>query len=83
MRLHVFLNAYGKRQEVGQLADAGKQIFFEYAQDFLKTGIQLSPFKLPLQSGIFEDQKRTFDGLFGLFNDSLPDGWGCLLLDRK
>ena len=24
-----------------------------------------------------------FDGLFGLFNSSLPDGWGCLLLDRK
>ena len=23
-----------------------------------------------------------FDGLFGLFNDSLPDGWGRLLLDR-
>ena len=22
-------------------------------------------------------------GLFGLFNDSLPDGWGCLLLDRQ
>ena len=32
---------------------------------------------------MFEDEKRTFDGLFGLFNDSLPDGWGCLLLDRK
>lgn len=24
----------------------------------------------------------TFDGLFGVFNDSLPDGWGRLLLDR-
>src|SRR5258708_3402770 len=23
-----------------------------------------------------------FDGLYGLFNDSLPDGWGRLLLDR-
>ena len=23
-----------------------------------------------------------FDGLFGVFNDSLPDGWGRLLLDR-
>ena len=20
--------------------------------------------------------------MYGLFNDSLPDGWGCLLLDR-
>lgn len=57
--------------------------FFEYAPEFIKTGIELSPFKLPLRSGVFEDEKRTFEGLFGLFNDSLPDGWGILLLDRK
>ena len=25
---------------------------------------------------------KVFDGLFGVFNDSLPDGWGRLLLDR-
>jgi hypothetical protein len=25
---------------------------------------------------------RLFDGLFGVFNDRLPDGWGRLLLDR-
>ena len=24
-----------------------------------------------------------FDGLFGLFNDSLPDGWGRLLQTEK
>ncbi|MDF1576656.1 MAG: type II toxin-antitoxin system HipA family toxin [Bacteroidales bacterium] len=27
-------------------------------------------------------EKEPFDGLFGVFNDSLPDGWGRLLLDR-
>ena len=26
--------------------------------------------------------RPSFDGLFGVFNDSLPDGWGRLLLDR-
>jgi hypothetical protein len=35
-----------------------------------------------LDARIKEDPKRTFDGLFGVFNDSLPDGWGLLLLDR-
>lgn len=84
MKLHVYLNAYGKRLFVGLLEDTvNGRIFFEYAPEFIKTGIELSPFKLPLQTGVFEDEKRTFDGLFGLFNDSLPDGWGCLLLDRK
>ena len=74
---------YGIRQEVGLLLQDKQRIFFEYSPDFLKSGIELSPFKLPLKAGVFEEKSRVFDGLFGLFNDSLPDGWGCLLLDRK
>ena len=74
---------YGIRRMVGLLYENAGRVFFEYSPDFLQSGIALSPFKLPLKPGVFEDEKRTFDGLFGLFNDSLPDGWGCLLLDRK
>lgn len=83
MKLSVYLNTYGIRRMVGLLYENAGRVFFEYSPDFLQSGIALSPFKLPLKSGVFEDEKRTFDGLFGLFNDSLPDGWGCLLLDRK
>ena len=83
MRLTVYLNHYGVRHEVGLLSEENNRIFFEYAPDFLKSGIELSPFKLPLRAGVFEETSRVFDGLFGLFNDSLPDGWGCMLLDRK
>ena len=83
MKLNVFLNMYGKRQEVGLLQQDKQRILFEYAPAFLKSSIELSPFKLPLKNGVFEEKSRVFDGLFGLFNDSLPDGWGCLLLDRK
>ena len=74
---------YSIRQEVGLLLQDKQRIFFEYSPDFLKSGIELSPFKRPLKAGVFEEKSRVFDGLFGLFNDSLPDGWGCLLLDRK
>ena len=83
MKLKVFLNMYGCRQEVGLLHQDKQRIFFEYAPKFLKSGIELSPFKLPLKAGVFEEKSHVFDGLFGLFDDSLPDGWGCLLLDRK
>lgn len=83
MKLSVFLHAYGRRCQVGLLYEENSRIFFEYAPDFVASGIELSPFKLPLRPGVFEDGKYTFDGLYGLFNDSLPDGWGCLLLDRK
>lgn len=83
MNLKVFYNAYGERQLMGLLSQREERVFFEYASDFIKTGLETSPFKLPLRPGVFEGDPLFAGGLFGLFNDSLPDGWGCLLLDRK
>ena len=80
--LDVFCNLRGTRHFVGRLAEHKRTLFFEYDRDFLATGLELSPFKLPLGPGLFEDKDRVFDGLPGVFNDSLPDGWGLLLLDR-
>jgi serine/threonine-protein kinase HipA len=67
---------------VGRLALKNHRIFFEYDASFIETGLNLSPFKLPLKSGVIAGDDFTFDGLLGVFNDSLPDGWGRLLLDR-
>ena len=83
MKLNVFYNAYGKRLFMGILAAENRRIFFQYTPEFIAEGIDVSPFKLPLKNEVFEGDYTLFDGLFGLFNDSLPDGWGCLLLDRK
>lgn len=55
---------------------------FEYDNDFLRLKMSISPFQLPLQSGVFIARRNPFEGNFGVFNDSLPDGWGSLLLDR-
>lgn len=85
MHLDVHLHAYGKRLYVGKLAEQtnrGGAILFQYAPEFLDSGINISPFRLPPGPEAKEDPRRTFDGLFGVFNDSLPDGWGLLLLDR-
>jgi len=68
---------------MGRLAINNRKIFFEYEAEFLKTKLELSPFKLPLRSGVIACEDNVFEGLFGIFNDSLPDGWGRLLLDRK
>ena len=68
---------------VGRIALLNRKIFFEYAPSFLELGLELSPFKLPAKPGTTVCEDYVFDGLFGLFNDSLPDGWGRLLLDRK
>ncbi len=68
---------------MGRLVSMNRRIAFEYTPEFLKLGFELSPFKLPLKPGVQFSTDRVFDGLFGVFNDSLPDGWGRLLLDRK
>ena len=55
---------------------------FEYEAGWLKNGFSISPYYLPLKSGLFTAKAEPFDGLFGVFADSMPDGWGNLLLDR-
>lgn len=81
--VHVYYNGSLQKQLVGRLLLKNRQIFFEYDPVFIKTGLELSPFKLTLKAGVIESNDRVFEGLFGVFNDSLPDGWGRLLLDRK
>ncbi len=67
---------------VGRLASRNAQIYFEYDEAFLDLGLEISPLKLPLESGLQTFSPILFEGLPGVFNDSLPDGWGRLLFDR-
>ena len=67
---------------VGRLAQRDHKIYFEYDAGFLQSGLEISPLKLPLDSGLHVFDYRPFEGLPGVFNDSLPDGWGRLLFDR-
>jgi len=67
---------------VGTLAEHRGRTYFEYAPGFLATGLNLSPFRLPFEPGLLEHTDLAFGPLPGLFDDSLPDGWGLLLMDR-
>lgn len=55
---------------------------FKYSDEWLKTGFPISPFSLPLEDKEFIANPFLFDGVYGVFADSLPDGWGRLLVDR-
>lgn len=77
------VEVYYEAQQVGRLALGPDRLcLFEYASEWIKNGFSISPFYLPLKSGVFTAKADPFDGLFGVFNDSLPDGWGKLLTDR-
>lgn len=69
--------------KVGELmAGANRQIGFQYAAEWLSTGYSLSPLRLPFNASVQVADTQIFAGLHGVFADSLPDGWGLLLMDR-
>lgn len=80
--IKVGLNFGSEIQSVGRLAERNGIIYFEYDEDFVQNGVEISPFKLPLRNGVVELPSDPFEGLAGVFSDSLPDGWGRLLFDR-
>lgn len=77
------LQVFYKEQFVGTLAlTAGHKAAFAYDDAWLENGFSVSPFSLPLKKQVFIPAKDYFQGLFGVFADSLPDAWGSLLLSR-
>ena len=82
-KLDVRLDWGDEQVQVGTLAEQERVLYFEYDSAFITKPLPISPFKLPVQPGVFEHREREFGEVFGVFNDSLPDGWGLLLMDRE
>ena len=80
--ISVFLNIEGEKHFVGRLLRQDSGNFFQYTPEFIATGLQISPFYLPLNNTVFKAPATPFNALHGVFADSLPDGWGLLLMDR-
>lgn len=77
------IEAYIENRRVGRLALTPENLCaFEYDADWLADGYSISPFYLPLKSGLQIAKRDPFSGGFGVFDDSLPDGWGNLILNR-
>lgn len=81
-KLIVSISLGGQEIDLGELISAERKVYFKYYPDFIDKGIQISPFKMRLSDKVLSAKTEPFNGLFGVFNDSLPDGWGQLLLER-
>lgn len=76
-------------EKVGMIVwnDHENFVAFEYDKDFWKNGWNISPIKMPVQKnsrGLFyfrELNRTSFNGVPGLFSDSLPDDYGNELID--
>ena len=66
---------------VGELSANGHDTVFEYAPSFISAGLQPAPFRLPVRTGLNIYDRSGDMETFGLFEDSLPDGWGRRIVD--
>ncbi|MBN3849444.1 type II toxin-antitoxin system HipA family toxin [Paraburkholderia sp. Ac-20342] len=87
-RVDVYYEGWGEHWLWGSMvsttAITGRpMIVFEYSDEARKRGLELSSYTLPLDG---PKLRREFPlhqlGLPGPVYDSLPDGWGMLLMDR-
>ncbi|MBP5663748.1 MAG: type II toxin-antitoxin system HipA family toxin [Bacteroidales bacterium] len=70
-------------RKVGTLSMGNKSCCqFEYDREWLHDGFSISPLQLPLKAGLFTANYQPFNGNFGIFEDSLPGGYGDYLLHK-
>ncbi len=76
------LEVFISKRKVGTISLNNNNSVFQYDDKWLENGFSINPLKLPLSKQLFESNSQYFDGLFGVFADSLPDSYGYILLDR-
>jgi len=83
MSLEIHPHIFGKK--IGTLLYQDGQIYFEYDEAFKALDLEISPFKLPLKSTKLysnRDDTRYYQGLPGVFHDSLPDKFGTKIIEK-
>ena len=85
-RLKIKLDFKTEVHDVGTLYLSEKmgRYAFSYEQSFLSSGLQISPYAMPLSSDTYTAEKNSdlYD-LHGVFADSLPDEWGKKVQDAE
>ncbi len=82
-KLDVFIQFSEQEELVGQLILDGRRILFKYSDAYLEAGENLSPNQLKFDDNPQTTKEKPFNGLFGVFADSLPDAWGYLLIKKR
>ena len=75
---------WGRTIGAVSLEDGADVAAFEYAPDFVGSGIEVSPLVMPLARQVYsfpQLSRESFYGLPGLLADSLPDRFGNALID--
>ncbi|WP_336966896.1 type II toxin-antitoxin system HipA family toxin [Sphingobium aquiterrae] len=73
----------GAVQPIGRLAMAKGRAQLEWSREIVASKRPIAPALYPSEPGLHEARTRDFDGLHGFLADSLPEGWGALLMKRR
>lgn len=82
-KLNVYIQFSKQEELIGQLILDGRSILFKYSDAYLEAGENLSPNQLKFDDNPQTTKEKPFNGLFGVFADSLPDAWGYLLIKKR
>lgn len=82
MSMEVDAFIFGKK--IGTILLKDGVVYFEYDKEFKTSGLEISPLKLPLSlNGVYtNNEDRYFEGLAGVFHDTLPDKFGTKVIER-
>lgn len=80
--VNVYYQGFGVKRLIGQLTMDGRRPIFGYDTSWLADAVELSPIEMPLRAAPYYGTHASSHYLCGLLSDSLPDGWGMLLMDR-
>lgn len=71
-------------RKIGNLLLKDGVVYFEYDKEFRSDGVEISPLKLPLSlEGVYTNRDdKYFEGLAGVFHDTLPDRFGTKVIER-
>ncbi len=78
----IFVKYHDKNVGTLSLTPDNRLCVFEYTPQWIAEGFSISPLELPLKPGIFTAKPYPFSGNFGIFEDSMPDGYGRYLLHK-
>ena len=76
-------DAARERLPVARLAMADRTAQLEWDEAVIAARFPVSPLLYPPERGLQAARSQAFDGLHGFLADSLPEGWGQLLMRRR
>lgn len=78
------VDAYIFGKKIGTILLKEGRVYFQYDQTFQNSHLEISPIKLPLSlTSVYNNRDNAyFEGLAGVFHDSLPDKFGTRVIER-